>query len=934
MSIHQGSELSIADLLQEAYSAPDFSFLQGWPEDSSFFPRLNGASVESFELKKEKRVELSEAVVSVQRLQPLIAETEIELRSSKGSFSNSISVFHRDGEVSVVAIPVNSDTRKSLGGFLLAKELLANSNADRFFSELRDLPALAHGAQRALDRNWWQRRKEEHSVDMRRAAQLLLAAKSTGPAQLSRILELLESRISTAAGATAPSVSDWQQALLKLEALKELPSDAIVSSLQFTEVRELRATLQVISEGFARLDRRRRALESSLEKLKAHKIEAHASSYTLDEFAKRLKGRGFPRKALEGLILDHRKYMVGAPGSDQKATTGEVTLGEVLRMKKELSWIFRTSTQLSAVQLIETYMEDQKELLSYPRLTDSGEAFDDFLTRAHELYLEQQRPYPVRAQFEVLHRLLQNSPEELHLVARDSDALKRLIGSVSLYSDADRAAKLSRLEEISGPADAREFFATNPASFQSVLSNLGFNSLTLEQISGFLAPELTTKIRNIDLDLAGMKSQLRSYQTFGVQYALHQQRVILGDEMGLGKTVTALALAKHLTNEGGKRILVVSPLAVLENWRREILKHTDYEPRVLYGKSLEGDLATWIADGGIAIATFESVQRVSQKKLLEELLVLDLTVIDEAHFLKNSKTKRTRAVLPWIRGAARALLMTGTPMENSLDEFVTLISYVQPHLELPEDTLAHTEFRKAIAPVYLRRNQIDVLQELPELQDEEDFIELSEADAEYYRRALTNSDWHQSRRAKVLAGNQSSTVQRIQDIVKESVANGHKVLIFSFYRETIDVLRNCLSEDDPYLPLTGALSSLERQLEVDKFTEAKEPGVLLAQATAGGTGLNIQAASVVIIVEPQTKPSLEDQMVGRSHRMGQTKAVRVIRLRGKDTLDERWVDMLQGKRKIFDATAGVSDAAALDSAMDNSNIMKQLLEDERKAWGL
>lgn len=928
MAIHQRAESSIAELLREVYEAPDFSFLQGWPRDSSFFPRLNGADVEELELKGERRNALANAIQEVRKLEPLLAETGSELRSSKGSFSDSISVFHRDGDVSVVAIPVTEDTLKSLGGFLLSRELMANGNADRFFEELQDLPGIAEGAQRALKgRRWWQRSTPEQAVDLRRAAQLILAAKSSGPAQLSRLVELLDSRIALTTGETVPAVSEWQQALLKLEALKDLPEDSVVSSIEISEVAQLSSALAAIYAGFRRLDSRRAKLESSLKDLQEEKISSYVQAYSLEEFARRVRGKGFPRKALADLVLRHRP--MGLEAGDRA-----VSIGDVLELAEEQAYVFRTSSLKTGLKLIEGYFEDQKDLLSCPRLTDSGEAFDGFLVAAHELYLEQQRPYPVRAQFEVLFKLLSSSPKELHLVGRNSEAVSKLIGSLKVYSDETRLSRLTADPEASSDGAARDFFAANPASFQSVLSNLGFNALSLEQISGFLAPELTTKIKNIDLDLAGMRSQLRSYQTFGAQYALYQERVILGDEMGLGKTVTALALAKHLSNEGAQRILVAMPLAVLENWRREVIKHTDYTPRVLYGDTLDRDLDLWVEEGGIALATFESLQRVNQRQVLEALKSVDLTIVDEAHFLKNPKTKRSRGVLPWVRGAGRALLMTGTPLENSLDEFIRLISYVQPNLELPEDIHAHSKFRKAIAPAYLRRNQTDVLQELPEIQDEEDYIELSDADAEYYRRALSQGDWHLSRRARVLSGEKSSTVQRIQDIVGESVASGHKVLIFSYYLETIEVLRKCLEKDDPYLPLTGALNSVERQAEVDKFTAAKEPGVLLAQATAGGTGLNIQAASVVIIVEPQSKPSLEDQMIGRAHRMGQTKSVRVIRLRGKNTVDERWVDMLEKKRKIFAATAGISDAAALDGAMATASTSREIMDAERKAWGV
>jgi len=928
MAIFQSAEKTMAELLQEVYEAPDFSFLQSWPEGSSIFPRLNGTAVGEIDLGGPSRRELERAVASTKRLEPLIAEVGPELRESRGSFSNSISTFQRDGELSVVAIPVTAETRRSLAGFLLARELMAFGNAEQFFAELKDLKVLAEGAERVLKhrKRWWKREEPDHGTDLRRASQLVLAAQATGPTQLSRIVETLEQRIELATG-RAPSVSDWQHALLKLDSISELPKSSIVSSIEIRESNRLTQSLDSIAVGFRRLDERRSALNSALESLKSSKIQEYSQSFTLENFAQRVKGKGFPKRTIERMVVEDR----GPYSSDIERS---VSIGEVFDLADRRPSVFRSKSLGSALKLLRDFFEDQKNLLSYPRLTDSGAAFDDFLVAAHELQLEQQRPYPVRAQFDVLRKLLKDSPQELHLIGRSSEAISKLIGSVNVYSDDDRHRRLSAAAEFSTAEIARDFFQANPASFQSVLSNLGFNALSLEQISGFLAPGLTSKIKNLDLDLAGMRSQLRSYQTFGAQYALNQKRVVLGDEMGLGKTVTALALAKHLSNEGAERILVITPLAVLENWRREVLKHTDYEPRVLHGDTLDEDLDLWVASGGIALATFESIQRVNQRQVLESLSSIDLTVVDEAHLIKNPRTKRTRAVLPWIGGSERAMLMTGTPLENSLDEFVQLIGYVQPNLQLPEDMLDYAAFRKAISPAYLRRNQVDVLQELPALQIEEDYIELSEADAENYKRALAQRDWHGARRARVLAGEKSSTVQWVQSAVKEAIENGHKVLIFSFYLETIDVLQRCLSEDDPYTPLTGALSSLERQAEVDKFTEAKEPGVLLAQATAGGTGLNIQAASVVIIVEPQMKPSIEDQMIGRSHRMGQTKPVRVLKLRGKRTTDERWVALVEEKRKVFSATAGVSDAAALDSAVDSAGSSREIMDAERQAWGI
>lgn len=928
MPFHEQEFSPINELLQEVRETPDFSFLNDWrPEgDSSFFPRVNNSDKNSLKLDGEDRQKLRLAIETTLLVDKLLDETGMELTDAGGLFSNSVSIFHKDGQVSAAALPVTTDTQRAMGGFLFANDIRSLPNSKLFIKDLKSLLTLIPGANNYLSWRWWPTKKADRVLHLRQASQLLLAATNSGERNIHHIADLIESRLELSSGKRQPSLSDWQEALLKLRALEDFPKDSIVASISIEEMAKLQPAMAKIRTGFQHRDRLMSAANVALANLTESRIKTHAYSFGIDEFARKLKGKGFARKLISDIVLDYRTIDV-----DPDAP---VTLGEVMDLKAKYSYVFaEPKTVASGVGMIETFLEDQSRLLSYPDLTGSGDLFDEFLSKIYWLYLNQQRPYPVRSQFESLDKLLGNAPEELHLIARDQETVKRIIGSIDSYLDEDRTEDISKALEQPTAEEAKNFFLENPATYQSILSSMGLNALSLEQISGFLAPELTKGIREIELDLAGMKSPLHTYQIFGAQYAFHQKRVLLGDEMGLGKTVTALALAKHLSNEGAKRILVVFPLAILENWRREVLKHTDFIPQVLYGDDFDTSLATWVSEGGLALATFESLQKVNQDASIAQIRSADLVIVDEAHFIKNPDTKRTAAVLPWINSAEHVLLMTGTPLENTLEEFETLISYVQPHLPIPEDKLAYSKFRQAIAPAYLRRNQVDVLGDLPTLQDTEEYIELSETDIEYYKRALSNNDWHQSRRAKVLAGNKSSTVQRIQDIVEESVANGHKVLIFSFYRETIDVLRNCLSEDDPYLPLTGDLNSLERQNEVDKFTKAKKPGVLLAQAIAGGSGLNIQAASVVIIVEPQTKPSLEEQMLRRAYRMGQTKPVQVMRLRGKNTLDERWVRTLEGKRKIFAATAGISDANTNLDGLSGA-VGGNLLKEEQKAWGV
>lgn len=927
MPVAAGGVTAITDLTSTVLDSPDFSFLDSWDsrKDSSFFPRINGADDEALRIDREGRAKLRGGIEAVEGVQELLQDAQLELSESKGRFSNSISVFHKDGEISVVAVPVTSVTRRAIGGFLLAHDLWGVENAELFVEGLRNLGELVPSTEGYLKWRWWPVNKETRELNARSAAQLLLAVTNPGDRNIQIIADLMEERAQLSSGLREPELNDWLQAITKLESLKELGTGVKVVTLSVDQVVSVTEVLAKLQAAFGRQDELRQDLKDELGRLIENRTAAHLDTLTLEDFAKKVKGQGFQLRLLLSRFNEYAPTYLD--GNDQIPT-----VGAALRLYANARACFDTESLKFAVKLLNGYAADQKLLQGYPRLTDSDEHFNRFLVKSYKLYRDQQRPFPARHRFEELYKLLQDSPEQMHFVARNEEDVTRLIGSMDVYTDATRVDKIVEPYEEPTLAEAKSFFRENPAGYQAMLSSLGFNALTLEQISGFLAPEVTAAIRDIDVDTEGMKSPLRSYQTFGIQYALHQRRVILGDEMGLGKTVTGLGLITHLFNGGAKRFLVIVPLAVLENWRREILKHTSFESYVLYGENLESELESWATNGGLALATFESMQKVNALHQTASIKNVDLTIVDEAHYLKNPDTKRSAGVLPWVRSSDRALLMTGTPLENKLEEFEQLISYVQPNLPMPKNKAIYTAFRRAIAPAYLRRNQIDVLQELPDLQDTEEFIELSPADIEYYRRALQAGDWNLARRAKMLAGKKSSTVQRIEDIVEEAMANDDKVLIFSFYREVIDVLRTVLKDDDPYIPITGDLSSAERQDQVDRFTRSEKPGVLLAQIKAGGTGLNIQAASIVLIIEPQTKPSLEDQAIRRAYRMGQTKNVRVIRFRAKNTIDDRWVAMLNEKRKLFNATAGVSDVHAFDEAV--SSQQSSVFADEKKAWGV
>ena len=228
--------------------------------------------------------------------------------------------------------------------------------------------------------------------------------------------------------------------------------------------------------------------------------------------------------------------------------------------------------------------------------------------------------------------------------------------------------------------------------------------------------------------------------------------------------------------------------------------------------------------------------------------------------------------------------MTGTPIENRLEEFRTLIGYLDPELARTAEGLPPLSFRQHISTTYLRRNQEDVLKELPELNEIEDWIEFSDEDRAAYEEQVLAGSFMGMRRAAMTSGTASNKVDRMSEIIDDATQNSRKVIVFSFFRSVIETLPGLLPTSALYGPISGSVSADRRQEIIDDFTQAPGGAVLLAQIQAGGEGLNIQAASIVIICEPQLKPSLETQAIARPPD-GAAALVRVHRLLSDEGTD-------------------------------------------------
>ncbi|PBC61523.1 helicase SNF2 [Streptomyces sp. Tue6028] len=617
---------------------------------------------------------------------------------------------------------------------------------------------------------------------------------------------------------------------------------------------------------------------------------------------------------------------------------------------------------------------------------------------------------------------------------RRRDALAAVAGIRELAADAAARdvrlllaqAATDLLREPTSDIEAWVDFELRSTEYYSQLAEISDRpggAGDVEAAEGFLPSEIAERVHAQPLDDTHRRVSLRGYQSFGARFALAQRRVVLGDEMGLGKTVQAIAALAHLAGRGGSHFLVVCPASVLINWTREIRARSTLRALPVHGADRQDAYAEWRETGGVAITTFDVLHTLPAP----DGAAPGMLVVDEAHYVKNPDTRRSRAVAAWTGRCDRVLFLTGTPMENRVEEFRTLVRHLRPEL-LPEihgssAAAGPHAFRRSVAPAYLRRNQRDVLTELPALLHVDEWEEFSAADRRAYREAVEAGNFMAMRRAAYVDAERSAKLQRLRELVSEAAGNGLKVVVFSYFRDVLATVRQALDDDagatpeepgtepadpeptdvevtasesaDPeptdedvtgsepagvdttgsepigieatgsrptgddvprpesvagsaapgggpgreadggrvFGPVTGSVPAARRQRLVDEFAAADGHAVLLCQIEAGGVGLNLQAASVVVLCEPQVKPTLEHQAVARAHRMGQVRSVQVHRLLAADSVDDRLLHILRDKDRLFDAYARRSDTAeATPDAVDVSDggLARRIVEEEQR----
>ena len=467
-------------------------------------------------------------------------------------------------------------------------------------------------------------------------------------------------------------------------------------------------------------------------------------------------------------------------------------------------------------------------------------------------------------------------------------------------------------------AETWKRYAGNAATFIALLESVlparvvAKGALAGPDMRGGLPAEIADAVEATQIDLRLLTANLRRYQQFGTQYIVCQKRVLLGDDMGLGKTIQVLAAMCHLATQGKKHFFVVAPNSVLINWEREVKKHTKLNPIVVHGGDRDDELEQWQREGGVAITTYTTLSR-----LVDKISAFDLLAVDEAHSVKNPETQRTQSVVRLCQQTEHVVFMSGTALENRLSELQFLVTTVQPKVSTEVASLLKqvrpvpAEVRTQLAPVYLRRIQADVLTELPDLTETDEIIPLESADIEAYRISPDNL-MHKRLAATIGAGGQQSAkFDRLRELLEGYKEDGRKIAVFSFFRQVLDDVSTVVGGCPQ---IHGSISAEERQLVLDRFAAKEGFGVLALQIEAGGVGINLQCAQVVILMEPQFKPSTERQAIARVRRMGQTRKVNAHRLIAKGTVDEALVLLIDRKKQVFEDYAqhsSVKDASGM-----------------------
>lgn len=452
----------------------------------------------------------------------------------------------------------------------------------------------------------------------------------------------------------------------------------------------------------------------------------------------------------------------------------------------------------------------------------------------------------------------------------------------------------------------------------------------------------------------GIRGQLYPYQSVGVAFLqlVADQGIgcVLGDAMGLGKTLQIIALLQAERNARRGPSLVIAPATLLENWRRELGTFAPQLDVYVHAGPARAGVAARLAVRDVTVVSYETAVR--DEPLLADVR-WNVIALDEAQNIKNPDAQRTLSVKRLQRRVSIAV--TGTPLENSLDDLWSITDFALPGLlgsiadfrsEFHNDAADAARVGTLVAPVLLRRTVEEVASDLPERIDVPQRLVMTRRLAEEYERVRQESLTRYGPAGGLVAVTQLRVCcahpclngdwpgdpaddmpkyQRLLEILEEVFSSGEKALIFSTYQGMADLMSADLSArfaSGFFRKIDGRVPVEQRQTTVDAFFGHAGFGALLLNPKAAGTGLNITAANHVIHYNPEWNPALTDQATARAYRRKQQRPVTVHYLYFLDTVEEVMMDRAGFKRLLAGEAVlghqGEVDAQELARALEIS----------------
>lgn len=469
--------------------------------------------------------------------------------------------------------------------------------------------------------------------------------------------------------------------------------------------------------------------------------------------------------------------------------------------------------------------------------------------------------------------------------------------------------------------------------------------------------DISKKILNIDkvnYELPkDLKAELRPYQILGFRWFKNLSYLgfggVLADEMGLGKTVQTIAF---LLSEKNKKSLIVAPTSLIYNWKNEFKKFApSMKICILHGdKDERQEILNDVKEYDVILTTYGTLKNDEEKY---EKIKFDYCILDEGQNIKNPLAQSTKSVKN-IK-AENKFILTGTPIENNLIELWSIFDFIMPgYLDnvhnfknrfMNKENTA-IELQKYIKPFMLRRLKKDVITELPEKIEKNYYVELTKDQKKVYasyvediKEKMENNEFSDDKITifsyltklrqlcldpSVVLDNykgKSGKIEEAVSLIKDNICDNHKILLFSQFTSVLKNISKCLSANKiEHFYLDGSTSAGKRLELVEEFNNNDETKVFLISLKAGGTGLNLTSADIVIHFDPWWNPAVEDQATDRAHRIGQKNVVQVFKLISEGTVEDKILNLQEKKKQL------IKDV--LDSDYKQDNILGSLSKEE------